>query len=136
MTDEPNAALPEPLAHAPWKPSMPLRADATNDQMVSRALVRSRPWTQAVHEVAREFADASVAEWKDRYTVLSKHCARETDDLRAAETALAAARAEVEWLREALERLARLGNGEHYGNSDGNMIARAALAARPEVGNG
>lgn len=29
--------------------------------------------------------------------------------------------------REALERLARLGNGDHYGNSDGNMIARAAL---------
>jgi hypothetical protein len=29
----------------------------------------------------------------------------------------------------ALEKLARLGNGEHYGNSDGNMIARAALLA-------
>jgi hypothetical protein len=28
----------------------------------------------------------------------------------------------------ALEKLARLGNGEHYGNSDGNMIARAAIA--------
>ena len=27
----------------------------------------------------------------------------------------------------ALEKLARLGNGEDYGNSDGNMIARAAL---------
>lgn len=31
-------------------------------------------------------------------------------------------------LTEALERLARLGNGDFYGNSDGNMIARAALA--------
>jgi hypothetical protein len=31
-------------------------------------------------------------------------------------------------LLEALEKLARLGNGEHYGNSDGNMIARAAIA--------
>jgi hypothetical protein len=30
---------------------------------------------------------------------------------------------------EALEKLARLGNGEHYGNSDGNMIARAAIPA-------
>ena len=30
-------------------------------------------------------------------------------------------------LREALEKLARLGNGNLYGNSDGNMIARAAL---------
>jgi hypothetical protein len=28
----------------------------------------------------------------------------------------------------ALEQLARLGNGETYGNSDGNMLARAAIA--------
>ena len=28
----------------------------------------------------------------------------------------------------ALEKLARLGNGDHYGNSDGNMIAIRALA--------
>lgn len=28
----------------------------------------------------------------------------------------------------ALDKLARLGNGEKFGNSDGNMIARAALA--------
>jgi len=31
-------------------------------------------------------------------------------------------------LLEALEKLARLGNGDHYGNSEGNMIARAAIA--------
>jgi hypothetical protein len=31
-------------------------------------------------------------------------------------------------LLEALDKLARLGNGDHYGNSDGNMIARAAIA--------
>jgi len=31
-------------------------------------------------------------------------------------------------LLAALEKLARLGNGEHYGNSDGNMIALAAIA--------
>ena len=37
------------------------------------------------------------------------------------------AEAEVERLREALEKLARLGNGPHYGNSEGNMIARNAL---------
>ena len=30
-------------------------------------------------------------------------------------------------LREALEKLARLGAEPYYGNSDGNMIARAAL---------
>jgi hypothetical protein len=28
----------------------------------------------------------------------------------------------------ALEQLARLGNGETYGNRDGNMLARAAIA--------
>ena len=32
-------------------------------------------------------------------------------------------------LVEALEVLAKLGNGEHYGNSDGNVIAQRALAA-------
>ena len=31
-------------------------------------------------------------------------------------------------LVEALEKLARLGNGDQYGNSDGNMIARNALS--------
>ena len=36
-------------------------------------------------------------------------------------------KAEIERLRSALEKLARLGNGDKYGNSDGNMIARAAL---------
>ena len=29
---------------------------------------------------------------------------------------------------ETLEKLARLGKGDRYGNSDGNMIARATLA--------
>jgi len=29
---------------------------------------------------------------------------------------------------EALEKLARLGNGDRYGNSDGNTIARTTLA--------
>lgn len=33
----------------------------------------------------------------------------------------------VDELVEALERLARLGNGNNYGNSIGNEIARAAL---------
>lgn len=33
----------------------------------------------------------------------------------------------VDKLVEALERLARLGNGNNYGNSIGNEIARAAL---------
>jgi hypothetical protein len=36
-------------------------------------------------------------------------------------------------LREALERLARLGNGDKYGNSEGNVIAQDALKALLEV---
>jgi len=36
-------------------------------------------------------------------------------------------RAENLKLREVLEKLARLGNGDQYGNSIGNEIARAAL---------
>ena len=35
---------------------------------------------------------------------------------------------DVTELVEALEKLARLGNGDQYGNSDGNMIARKALS--------
>jgi len=35
---------------------------------------------------------------------------------------------DVPELVEALEKLARLGNGDRYGNSDGNMIARTALS--------
>ena len=36
---------------------------------------------------------------------------------------------DVTELVEALEKLARLGNGDQYGNSDGNMIARTALSS-------
>jgi len=38
------------------------------------------------------------------------------------------AEAENAKLRAALSKLARLGNEPNYGNSDGNMIARQALA--------
>ena len=41
------------------------------------------------------------------------------------------ARAEVERLSAALDRLARLGNEPNYGNSFGNVIARKALEAKP-----
>jgi len=40
--------------------------------------------------------------------------------------------AENKRLREALEKLARLGNGDRYGNSDGNCIAIAALLQERE----
>lgn len=37
----------------------------------------------------------------------------------------------IDRLKAALEVLARLGNEPHYGNSDGNLIARSALEAKP-----
>lgn len=37
--------------------------------------------------------------------------------------------AQQEAMRTALEKLARLGNGDHYGNSNGNVIAQECLAA-------
>ena len=37
---------------------------------------------------------------------------------------------------EALEQLAKLGNGDYYGNSEGNVIAQVALGYKPsEVHN-
>ena len=36
--------------------------------------------------------------------------------------------AERAMLLEAMHKLARLGNGEYFGNSEGNMIARAAIS--------
>lgn len=41
---------------------------------------------------------------------------------------LAASQAREQQLREALHKLACLGNGAHYGTSDGNRIAQVALA--------
>ena len=47
------------------------------------------------------------------------------DELRAQ---LASAQAEIKLLLDALEVLAKLGNGDRYGNSEGNVIAQQALA--------
>ncbi len=75
--------------------------------------------------------------WKaaDRIEALE----RERDDARAyaaevrmrekrAEDARIAAEARLAKAVEALDRLARLGNEPHFGNSKGNVIARATLA--------
>ena len=53
---------------------------------------------------------------------------QDVHDAVTADPTLADCAQNVMELVEALEKLARLGNGEHYGNSDGNMIARSALA--------
>ena len=66
-----------------------------------------------------------LAERLERYDATrsgyAKHCSLAAAELRRLH--------EVnQELLSALEKLARLGNGERYGNSDGNMIARAAIA--------
>jgi len=66
-----------------------------------------------------------IAERLERYDATrsgyAQHCHKAAAELRR----LHAVNQE---LLVALEQLARLGNGETYGNSDGNMIARAAIA--------
>lgn len=54
------------------------------------------------------------------------------ENMKALEEAYERMREERDRLREAMQRLARLGNEPHYGNSDGNRIAQAALGI--EVG--
>ncbi len=49
-------------------------------------------------------------------------------DAKEAEAYAAELEAKLAKAVETLEKLARLGNGDRYGNSDGNMIARATLA--------
>ena len=39
--------------------------------------------------------------------------------------------AENKQLRDALEKIAKLGNGKYYGNSEGNIIAQFALGYKP-----
>ena len=51
-----------------------------------------------------------------------------TAELEQAEARIEELEAKLAEMTEALEKLARLGNGDHYGNSDGNMIAIRALA--------
>jgi hypothetical protein len=66
----------------------------------------------------------ALADWIDQSDPMNGH-------MKAA-AELRRLHAENEALREALEKLARLGNGDQYGNSIGNEIARAALARAGE----
>jgi hypothetical protein len=67
----------------------------------------------------------ALADWIDQSDPMNGH-------IKAA-AELRRLHAENEALRDALEKLARLGNGDQYGNSIGNEIARAALARAGEV---
>ena len=65
---------------------------------------------------------------KNRYKV-TEYDLKMAWEASAAETeqALADSKAREGRYRDALEKLACLGNGDYYGNSDGNIIAQKAL---------
>jgi hypothetical protein len=69
----------------------------------------------------------ATAELRERIRVLENDAAGEAVVFDTIVAQRDEARAEAERLRAALEKLARLGNGQDYGNSKGNMIAQAAL---------
>lgn len=75
-------------------------------------------------------ADACNANREDNWAIYGRDY---IDDVAAMLAAPAAPAADA-GLVEALEKLARLGNGDKYGNSDGNFIAQAALAAHSAKG--
>jgi hypothetical protein len=87
---------------------------------------------EQVLPLADAYAEAhAIAEWQSDQGWVEAHiadCHKKDSEARAAlEAALDAADAENAKLRDALEKLARLGNGDQYGNSIGNEIARTAL---------
>ena len=78
-----------------------------------------------ISQIMRGFRAVFFQSIKDTETLLS--------ELKTEREENAALRAEVERLREVLEKLARLGSRHgDYGNSNGNMIARAALSSTGE----
>lgn len=85
---------------------------------------------------ARSEIPASLKDFKAGYVAAAVDW--NVEDLRKLNAGLVAEIAELKRqqavLVEALERLARLGNGDRYGNSEGNMIAIAALDAVKPAG--
>jgi len=85
-----------------------------------------------IAELEHKLKQERKAHEKDIYVWQDNYAALETK-LEKAVTALKFYRideleAKLEEAVESLEKLARLGNGDLYGNSDGNMIARITLA--------
>jgi hypothetical protein len=99
---------------------MRVPVDATDPDVVlhdcKREIERLKRWEGA----AREWIDKTewVQERIDSGHLPAKYLGKHRADIM---------RAEVDRLRATLARLACLGNGDRYGNSEGNMIAREAL---------
>ena len=101
-----------------------MKPEDVTDEMLDAA--------QAVADQASLFGDP----WNTKRAVLAAainampqtDAQSQIDALKAERDAL---RADQNRLRGVLEILARLGHGDKYGSSTGNMIARAALAKEP-----
>lgn len=85
-----------------------------------------------VHETIRTLSSTVLKHKKEieRLTTLASAW-KESRDVRVREHL--SDKAEIERLRAVLEELACLGNGDRYGNSDGNMIAQKALKQSEKV---
>jgi len=77
-----------------------------------------------------EFCDVkSCEEWvRKSRTIQHEHLLAEIKIRKQLQCDLATVQGERERYKEALEKLSRLGNEPHLGNSEGNCIAQAALA--------
>jgi hypothetical protein len=103
--------LCEPLPGFP-EPTSLERAAGNELRRLHQHELASRDWLDKTNWVQETAQDGEFG--MHRADVLKKRI----DALNESNTELLAA----------LEKLARVGNGDHYGNSEGNMIARAAIA--------
>ena len=82
-----------------------------------------RKWMDGFQTVIDHFKD----EEKETYCFFTKKDVEEFNKIISKFTTVKPVDTEKDF-RETLEKLARLGNGTEYGNSDGNVIAQEALA--------
>lgn len=102
-------------------------ATATRERDEARAdLETERMRLAACGVIALANTPESAAKARD---MLPQYRSASSDDVARAVDREMMLRAEVESLRNALQRLACLGNGDRPGNSEGNVIALDALAA-------
>ena len=89
-------------------------------EAVARAIYERDPFTTKFEEIEIPFDEL------ESYKPIVMKTAKAAIDAHDSEL-----KKHIKVLVEALERLARLGNGTQYGNSDGNVIAQQALASLP-----
>jgi hypothetical protein len=87
------------------------------DRLVSKSVAQHQEIVDLRAKVEMQGRELNRAKYGDADFAWSVHKA-----------AMADLQARLALAVEALESLARLGNGDRYGNSDGNMVARNAIA--------